>query len=378
MSRGLKTFVVAWAAMVLLGVPVVAAPGPAAAQADPAPTVWLCHPGLDPSPTPNPTPNPCEGSRATTVLRADGNSKEKPAPRPGDRPIDCFYVYPTVSTQPTPNADLTIEAAEISVAHAQASRFSSVCRVYAPMYRQLTLQTILGGGSGTAQERALAYGDVANAWNEYLDTYNDGRPVVLIGHSQGSAMLTALLRLQIENDPKQLDLVVSALLPGWNIEVPVGGDVGGTFQKVPACRSRTQTGCVVSYASYDTQPPPDSRFGRVAGGDPAREVLCVNPARPAGGEAPLDPYFPTDRLGPTDDYFTPWVELPGLYTAECAQADGISWLQVNAAPTSPTDDRPRALVTSGPAWGLHRSDVNLALGDLVALARSQGRAFTNP
>jgi pimeloyl-ACP methyl ester carboxylesterase len=377
MTRRLKRVLVIGTAVVALGAPGLVASRPAPAHAQTAPTVWLCRPGLD-TPTPNPTPNPCEGSLATTVLRADGTETVRPTPRPGDRPIDCFYVYPTVSTQPTPNADLTIEPAEISVAHAQASRFSSVCRVYAPMYRQLTLQTISGGGTGTAQERAIAYGDVANAWNEYLDTYNDGRPVVLIGHSQGSAMLTALLRLQIEKDPAQLDLVVSALLPGWNIEVPAGGDVGGTFQEVPACRSRTQTGCVVSYASYDVPPPPDSRFGRVAGGDTTREVLCVNPARPAGGEASLDPYFPTDRLGTTVDVTTPWVELPRLYSGECTQAAGTTWLQVNAVPTTPTDTRPRALVTNGPAWGLHRSDVNLALGDLVALVRSQSRAFTKP
>jgi hypothetical protein len=372
MPARLKRVLLAGMAVAVLAAPFVVVGRPAEAQAQP--TVWLCRPGLPD----DPTPNPCEGSLATTVLRPDGTEAVKPTPRPGDRPVDCFYVYPTVSTQPTPNADLTIEPAEISVAHAQASRFSSVCRVYAPMYRQLTLQTIYGGGTGTAQERAIAYADVANAWNEYLTTYNDGRPVVLIGHSQGSAMLTALLRLQIEKDPAQLDLLVSALLPGWNIEVPVGGDVGGTFQQVPACRSRTQTGCVVSYASYDVPPPSDSRFGRVAGGDTTREVLCVNPARPAGGEAPLDPYFPTDRLGTTVDVTTPWVELPGLYSGECTQAAGTTWLQVNAAPTTPTDTRPRALVTNGPAWGLHRSDVNLVLGDLVALVRSQSRAFTKP
>jgi pimeloyl-ACP methyl ester carboxylesterase len=382
MIRPLKRFLVVGAAVVALTGPAVVSSNPAAAraqtQAQAQPTVWLCRPGLAESPA----PNPCEGSLATTVLRADGTETVKPAPRPGDRPVDCFYVYPTVSTQPTPNADLTIEPAEISVAHAQASRFSSACRVYAPMYRQLTLATISGGGTGTAQQRLIAYTDVANAWEEYLATYNDGRPVVLIGHSQGSAMLTALLRLQIEKDPEQLDLIVSALLPGTNIEVPVGRDVGGTFHDVPACRSRTQTGCVVSYASFDAQPPPDSRFGRPTTGGAALpsalKVLCVNPARPAGGTAPLDPFFPTDRLGASVDVTTPWVELPGLYTAACMQADGITWLQVNSAPTSPTDDRPRALVTSGPAWGLHRSDVNLPLGDLVALVRSQSRAFTKP
>ncbi|HTN79059.1 MAG TPA: DUF3089 domain-containing protein, partial [Acidimicrobiales bacterium] len=58
------------------------------------------------------------------------------------KPVDCFYVYPTVSTQAGPNADLTIEPAEKTVAEAQASRFSSVCNVWAPMYRQVTLSSL--------------------------------------------------------------------------------------------------------------------------------------------------------------------------------------------------------------------------------------------
>ncbi len=61
----------------------------------------------------------------------------KPAKNP---PIDCFYVYPTVSGQPGPNADLTIDPEETAVAETQASRFSQVCRVYAPMYPQLTVE----------------------------------------------------------------------------------------------------------------------------------------------------------------------------------------------------------------------------------------------
>ncbi|HEY7948814.1 MAG TPA: DUF3089 domain-containing protein [Acidimicrobiales bacterium] len=46
-----------------------------------------------------------------------------------DPPIDCFYVYPTVSAQPAVNADLTVDPEETAVAVAQASRFSTACRI---------------------------------------------------------------------------------------------------------------------------------------------------------------------------------------------------------------------------------------------------------
>ena len=362
----------------------------AGAQADPEPTpapapapsttVWLCKPGV--------APNPCEADTATTVVRPDGTERVEPAPRPGERPIDCFYVYPTVSTQPTENADLTIEPAEIAVAETQASQFSSVCRVYAPMYRQLTLATIRTGGLGSPKAVALAYLDVRAAWLDYLEHDNDGRGVVLLGHSQGSGMLQALLRREIEPDPAQLDRIVSALLIGYNLVVPKGKDVGGSLQEVPACRSRTQTGCVVAYSSYDSPPPAGSRFGRVdaasttaVDADPATlEVLCVNPAKPSarvnGPAVPLRPLFPTAVLGPATDVTTPWVAFPRLYSAACTQADGATWLQIDAAPQTATDARPRVEAPLGPSWGLHRADVNLALGDLVALVRSQARVFT--
>ena len=103
---------------------------------------------------------------------------------PPNPPIDCFYVYPTVSDENRGNADLTIGLRQILVAQTQAARFSQVCKVYAPMYRQITNR-----GLTTPSLHAkplLAYGDVLAAWRDYLAHWNHGRGVVLIGHSQGA------------------------------------------------------------------------------------------------------------------------------------------------------------------------------------------------
>jgi hypothetical protein len=357
--------------------------GPSATASPEAPsnTVWLCRPGT--------ADNPCESDLTTTLISADGSSTTEAAAPAEDPPIDCFYVYPTVSGQPGPNASLDVEPEETSVAIHQVARFSEVCKVYAPIYRQLTLSTI-GTERGDTAAVDLAYSDVLAAWQDYLAHYNEGRGVVLIGHSQGTMMLTRLIASEIEPDTDQLSLLVSALLIGGN--VTVAKDVGGDFQKVSACRALGQTGCVVAYSSFSEPPPPDAIFGTVGGpgsglqpsGD--LEVLCVNPASLSGGTGPLEPYFSstplpgalgalvgTERVAAVP---TAWVAYPGLYTGHCESSDAANWLQVDTTSTA-GDQRPVVTQTLGPAWGLHLADVSIGLGNLVGLVRQQGAAFAD-
>jgi len=353
----------------------------ASAATEASGTVWLCRPGLP--------DNPCESRLEATVVSADGTSTAEAAAPAEDPPIDCFYVYPTVSGQTTVNATLDIDPEVKAIAVQQASRFSQVCRVYAPVYRQLTLTTI-NSGTDSAEARALAYGDVLSAWRDYLANHNDGRGVVFIGHSQGTFMLTNLIATEIDPDPDLRRLVVSALLIGGNVTVAAGQDVGGDFQNIPACRSADETGCVVAYSSFDREPPADSFFGRTdsgprateqAGGD--LEVLCVNPASLAGGTGPLQPYFGTAKFpGPiglvlpqAPSVPTPWVASPGLYTAHCENSGGASWLQIDTTDVA-GDQRQVVYETLGPTFGLHLFDVNLALGNLVDLVRQQTAAFS--
>ena len=107
--------------------------------------------------------------------------------------FDCFYVYPTVSTESGTNADLTVQPAETAAAFAQASRFSQVCNVWAPMYRQATSGALAKGEATNPAVIATAYDSLLAAWKDYLAHDNHGRPIVFIGHSQGAAMLIKLL-----------------------------------------------------------------------------------------------------------------------------------------------------------------------------------------
>ena len=358
----------------------------AAASPSTASTVWLCRPGL--------SDNPCTSNLTTTVVRANGTTYVQRARPTKNPPIDCFYVYPTVSTQPTPNANLHIDPQERAVAIAQASRFSQVCRVYAPMYPQLTLSAISKGIS--PQSAAIAYLGVFSAWNDYLAHYNKGRGVVLIGHSQGASLLIALIKREVDPNPSERHLLVSALLMGGNVTVPTGQDVGGDFAHIPACETNAQTGCVVAYSTFSSPPPANSFFGRVgtsisalSGLSPTSadglEVLCTNPAALAGGTGPLIPYFPTKpfpgskfEYGATSKHTvrTAWVSYPNLYRAQCESSGGATWLQATDI-AGPKDTRPVVQPVLGPRWGLHLDDVNLALGNLVQIVREESVTYAH-
>ncbi len=359
--------------------------GATAADTDGAGTEWLCRPGQ--------VQDPCRFDLTATVVPSSGSTYLEHSSVPADAPIDCFYVYPTVSAQKGVLANLRIDPAETSVAESQASRFSRVCRVYAPVYPQLTLNAILNPTQITAGELAKAFGAVVAAWNDYLDNYNHGRGVVVIGHSQGAAMLIGLLRSKVDSQPAVRRRLVSALILGGNVTVPIGKSVGGSFQNIPACESTSETGCVVAYSSFDQPPPSNSLFGRPGQGVSSllpgpqqsvagQQVLCVNPASPSGGSAPLSPYFPSASvaggLGSNGSEApaapTPWVTEPGLYTGRCEYSDGASWLQVSA-PVRADDPRPVVSQTLGPTWGLHLVDVNIALGNLVRLVGDEARSY---
>jgi len=356
------------------GAPPGSTPPAAVSRTDAAGTVWLCRPGL--------ADDPCAGNLAATAVGADGSTVLRPSETGSTSGFDCFYVYPTVSTQITDNADLTVQATETGVAVEQAARFSQVCRVWAPMYRQRTAVSLAKGfgNDPAADADAVAYASLLSGWRDYLAHDNDGRPVVFVGHSQGAAMLIRLLRNQIDPDPSLRRLVVSAIIVGGNVQVPTGRTVGGSFENIPACLSAHQTGCVIAYSSFLEQPPANSLFGRPGQGVSLQsgqtastgfQVLCTNPAALAGGGGPLDPYFRTSgSSGATTPITTPWVEYRGLLTAQCESADGATWLQVTDIATA-GDTRPPVTETLGPRWGLHPEDVNLALGNLVQIVAQQ-------
>jgi hypothetical protein len=357
-----------------------ATPLPAQAPATPAApdyskdSAWLCLPGRA---------DACSTPLPTTTLTPNGYGATSQSNVAKDPPLDCFYVYPTVSRDQGMNSDLNISE-EKGAAEVQFARFSSVCRTFAPIYRQMTLGAVAAYSAGANIDAAgaLAYGDVAAAWRNYLATRNNGRPFVLVGHSQGSLMLQMLIAREVENNPAVAARMKRAILPGFNVIVPQGKLVGGTFKRTPLCSDPGETGCVVAYSSFreNNVPPAGAIFG--IADQPGMTVGCVNPARPGAKDwVPLDSYWyarlnlpvpggpiswSTEGAPPS-----PFLRTQGLVSARCVNDGQRGYLSIrtNHKPGAKWTDRIGGEVgilgMFLPGWGMHLADVEEAQGDLV-------------
>jgi DUF3089 family protein len=348
---------------------------------------WLCRPGLASS--------PCQGDQTTTYFNENGASRVGMPEVQANPPIDCFYVYPTVSNQPTPNATQSPDPEVRSIAVYQAQRFSTRCRVFVPLYRQVTA----AGVSSASQTHDTsgydtAYTDVREAWLQYLRDDNHGRGVVLIGHSQGSRMLRALIRREIDPNPAVRDRLVSAIIPGANATVAKGRRVGGDFSNIPACEAAAQTGCVISYSTFNETPPNNARFGRTDTDPvgtalglptgPGVEVLCTNPAQLDGRDGNLFSLLPSEPFapgviatllvqlygGPPPSADTPWLQPSDHYKGRCQTSNGANVLML-----SPVGGARKLNPAPDATWGTHIVDVNIAMGNLLSIVRAETRSW---
>ena len=363
----------------MLAVLTACAAAPAAAQPAAAPdyskaSSWLCLPGRSYT---------CSKPLPTTALNPNGYGSTGLSPVARNPAVDCFYVYPTVSRDRGMNSDLQPDAAEVSAVQGQFARFASVCRTFAPLYRQLTISAVAASAVGTdlTAPGALAYRDVAAAWRRYLSVHNKGRPFVLFGHSQGSAMLQELIRREIEGKPIAR-LMLRAIIPGFNTLVPQGKRVGGTFKSTPLCSSPSETGCVMTWVSFreNNVPPEGAMFGMAS--VPGMTVGCTNPARPGSIRwERLDSYWNTRLNLPVPGGPIVWssqgrpptqfLRTEGLVSARCINNGTRGYLSVrtNADPRDKRTDRIGGEVGMIgmfiPGWGMHLADVAIAQGDLI-------------
>jgi len=360
------------------------APAPVARNDYTDPATWLCRPGRA---------DACAVNLDATVIAADGTMTHEAFKADPNAPIDCFYVYPTVSNDPGFNSTMAVEFEERNVVLHQFARFAAKCRLYAPMYRQVTLTALRARMMGKPMQgdATIGYNDVLDAWNEYLAHDNHGRGVVLIGHSQGSGVLTSLIAREIDGKPVQAK-VISAILMGTSLQVPKGADVGGSFKTIPLCHSSSQLGCVIAFASFraDSPPPPNSRFGQPRGDTVA---ACVNPAALGGGSGWLNSYLANGSIAgaasapapawtnPPQPVNTTFVEVPGLLSAQCVADEHGDYLAITLHPT-PGGARTNQIagdVVVGTVilkdWGLHLIDANLTIGNLLDVVGDETKAY---
>jgi hypothetical protein len=175
---------------------------------------------------------------------------------------------------------------------------------------------------------------------------------------------------------------VSALLLGGDVMVRAGEDAGGDFRNIRACRSARQLGCVVAFSTFNAPVPAEARFGRSE--EPGLEVLCTNPAALGGGAAAVDAILPSEPFAPGTTFAgvtaavgfpqppatTTWLSVPDAYSARCSSEGGANVLQI-----TPLGGAPVLRPIPDATWGIHVTDANIALGNLVRLVRRQAARY---
>jgi hypothetical protein len=298
------------------------------------PSMWLCGA--------NATHDYCLDPQTITTVAAD-NTKTTSMLTPATNPaIDCFYIYPTIDvTGAAGNVkDFSNLNDLLDPIHAQAAPFNQVCKVYAPLYHQVTFNAYQSAMASTYLE--TAYADVAAAFHEYMTTYNKGRDFVLVGHSQGSHMLRRLIQREVESQPTVSPHLVVAFLAGalGDTYVPKGQVVGGSFKSTPLCTSDTQRGCVFTWNTYAAGYGPASTYGAGFMIPAGMDIACASPASPAGGKALLTsslffpkPNGPVFTVPQNTGVTTAFAAYPAFFSGQCtAASNGYSFFEVSATP----------------------------------------------
>lgn len=236
---------------------------------------------------------------------------------------DVFFVHPTAAfygDQWVAGFDnwLHRAAVDLGILPQQATPFNGAGRIYAPRYRSVRMPVWSAADKDSINKAtALAYQDVRQAFDYYMAHYNQGRPIIIASHSQGTLHTIRLMRELFDGKPLEKQLVAAYLVGNTIADVP-------WFQHIPLCSSATQTAC---YVTWNTM---------LEGGDPThwiaekglRQIECVNPLSWKVDTASV-PASENPGSIPMIDYHLLFSELPplqpGVVGARCGK-EGMLWI----------------------------------------------------
>lgn len=276
-----------------------APPAPESAYADPA--MWYSRPGKEPD---DPALWVPEGFQ--------------PAAKPQ---AALFFIHPTsfldrnAWNMPLDDAEAK-ERARLFI-RGQASAWNEVAEVWAPRYRQATFGAFLTTEENAQKAFDLAYGDVAMAFEAFLDAVPKDRPIFLAGHSQGALHLTRLLREKVAGTPLA-KRIVAAYVVGWPVSLTTDLQALG----LPPCTAPDQPGCLLSWQSFGEPADPKlilDTYDATTGfnGQPRRDTpfLCTDPITGVqNGSSPAEANMGT--LIPSDSFTKAELKV-GAVPARC-------------------------------------------------------------
>jgi hypothetical protein len=185
-----------------------------------------------------------------------------------DAKVDVFFIHPTsYFKKKSWNAYLNDEELNKKTDNGSikfmATVFNGSCKVYAPRYRQAALESFTRDTANGRKALALAYEDVKAAFKYYLEHYNNGRPIIIASHSQGTWHAVKLLADFFDNDPVLRKKLVAAYVIGGPARV-------NAYKNIPMCDSAGQIGCYMGWRTFVWGVEPRERSG-------FDHIMCVNP-----------------------------------------------------------------------------------------------------
>ena len=191
-----------------------------------------------------------------------------------DLGADVFYIYPTMYDKGEPwvasieNEELNKEIDLWPIKH-QASVFIGSGRVFAPRYRQAHYRVFMVEDSLCRPAIELAYEDVKSAFVYWLENFDEGRPIIIAGHSQGTFHARLLLQ-DFFDDTELGERLVAAYLPGFDI-------YESDFEKIASCKTNKDTNCFCSWRTFATGYTPDWYKDELARNGEGNLASCINP-----------------------------------------------------------------------------------------------------
>ncbi len=288
-----------------------------------------------------------------------------------DASADVFYIHPTTYrggenwNQNIAMADVNTWT-DISVIARQASAFNGCCKIYAPRYRQATISAMGAPDSGL-KAYDFAYGDVVRAWHQYVENWNDGRPFIIVSHSQGTLHAVRLLEEEIDGTPLA-EAMIAAYVVG--IGVPEG-TFGRGLKNISRCTAATDTGCVISWNTFGMNGNAESmiertqaRFRSQYETSEGQNLACWNPVSASDEDGWFDDVAGHGALPgvASTDPLPALIQGPG---AACQ--NGVLLTEI------PSNDAFQLMVLEGE--NLHMHDFDLFYGSIRANAVARTEAF---
>lgn len=228
-----------------------------------------------------------------------------------DKAVDIFYVYPTVGTIPTNAQGDTLDYTNVDQlrereAAVDNQRFnreayaSGRFNFFAPYYRQITMAVYESGPEAIEAKSAIPREDIRRAFAYYMDHLNGGRPFILLGHSQGSAVLIDLLKHGMTQE--QFSRLIAAYLIGYQITQE---ELDRYPERLRPATGPNDTGVIILYNSL-TDPAAKSPLMD-------RSVVGINPLnwRTDGTPASRSEHHGIIRYNPQTDTYD---EIPDYTT----------------------------------------------------------------